>query len=250
MKPPEPRLLPVDTETGVVLLPCIVRRVRGSRHLRVVVEPDRKVHLRIPYHTAEREALEFLRKQGDWVVRTLAKTPAPLRIHEYLRKHPRLSADGQWWDLRIQVTAQSTQQGWRFVDEPRGVEFLLPQENLAEEGTYFGAYLRSFAKLSLPHRLHRLARERGVPFPKRVTVRDQRSRWGSCSTSGTISLNWRLVLLAPALQDYILLHELAHIRHPDHSAGFWRHLQELDPAAMAHDREIQKIGTRLISLGV
>jgi predicted metal-dependent hydrolase len=69
---------------------------------------------------------------------------------------------------------------------------------------------------------------------KDAIVRGQRSRWGSCSHAGTISLNRGLVFLPPELARSVIVHELAHRRHPDHSAAFWRHLEDLDPLARRH----------------
>lgn len=65
--------------------------------------------------------------------------------------------------------------------------------------------------------------------PTRVVVRDQRRRWGSCGPDGTIRLNWRLVLLEPALADYVVVHELAHLRHRHHQAAFWEEVARLIP---------------------
>ena len=73
----------------------------------------------------------------------------------------------------------------------------------------------------LPAQLFRLAEHHGVHV-SRVSVRNQRSRWGSCSPSGHICLNWRLVLMPEAVRDYVLIHELMHLRRLDHSRHFWR----------------------------
>lgn len=90
------------------------------------------------------------------------------------------------------------------------------------------AALRRQAARELPRRLLELARLHGFT-PKAVSVRNQRTRWGSCSPSGRISLNWRLVQAPPAVCDYVLLHELAHLRHLNHSARFWREVTRLCP---------------------
>ena len=66
-------------------------------------------------------------------------------------------------------------------------------------------------------------------YPSRVTIRDQRTRWGSCSTSGTLSFNWRLVIGPVAALDYVVVHELIHLRHHNHSRQFWDALTEAMP---------------------
>ena len=81
--------------------------------------------------------------------------------------------------------------------------------------------LRRQAARELPGRLLHLAKHHGVEV-SRVSVRNQRSRWGSCSPSGLICLNWRLVLMPDDVRDYVLIHELMHLRRLDHSRHFWR----------------------------
>ncbi len=80
---------------------------------------------------------------------------------------------------------------------------------------------RMRARDELPARAWALAAMHGLS-PARVSVRDQRSRWGSCGRNGHICLNWRLVLMPPAVRDYVILHELMHLRQMNHSAAFWR----------------------------
>ena len=83
------------------------------------------------------------------------------------------------------------------------------------------AELKRQASIELPPQLHRLAAHHGLTV-SRVSVRNQRSRWGSCSPSGHICLNWRLVLMPGEVRDYVLIHELMHLRRLDHSRHFWR----------------------------
>jgi predicted metal-dependent hydrolase len=90
------------------------------------------------------------------------------------------------------------------------------------------ATLKRRAHLELPARLRKLAAQHGFEAG-RVTIRDQRSRWGSCSPNGDISLNWRLIRMPEAVRDYVLLHELAHLREPNHSRRFWRLMSRICP---------------------
>jgi predicted metal-dependent hydrolase len=79
---------------------------------------------------------------------------------------------------------------------------------------------RAHAEVVLPPRLRQLAREHGLE-PRRVSIRDQRTRWGSCGRDGHICLNWRLVLMPDWVRDYVLVHELMHLRRLDHSPRYW-----------------------------
>jgi predicted metal-dependent hydrolase len=90
------------------------------------------------------------------------------------------------------------------------------------------ASLRPQAERELPARLAELAAEHGHHVAA-VTVRNQRSRWGSCSPTGRISLNWRLVQVPPLVRDYVLLHELTHLAVGNHSPKFWKALEAVCP---------------------
>ncbi len=87
---------------------------------------------------------------------------------------------------------------------------------------------RRQASRELPAHLARLAAHHGLRVA-RVSIRNQRSRWGSCSPSGHICLNWRLVLMPEAVRDYVLIHELMHLRRLDHSRHFWRLVRHACP---------------------
>jgi len=96
------------------------------------------------------------------------------------------------------------------------------------------AWLKNEARLTLTPWLRDLSARTGLNFD-RVRIRAQKSRWGSCSVRGTVSLNCSLLFLPRPLARHVLLHELAHVRHMDHSANFHALLAELDPEARAHD---------------
>ncbi len=104
--------------------------------------------------------------------------------------------------------------------------------------------LKARAALDLPPRLLQLAAEHGLAVT-RVTIRDQRSRWGSCSAKGHIALNYRLMLMPEAVRDYILVHELMHLKQADHSRRFWRHVEAACPAFREAERWLRKHGPSL-----
>jgi predicted metal-dependent hydrolase len=92
---------------------------------------------------------------------------------------------------------------------------------------------RARATQELPSRLLALATEHGLSVRK-VSVRNQKRRWGSCSPSGHICLNWRLVLMPDGVRDYVLIHELMHLRRLDHSPAFWKLVAKACPAYREH----------------
>jgi predicted metal-dependent hydrolase len=96
------------------------------------------------------------------------------------------------------------------------------------EGSVEECTLRARAKRELPPRLLELAVQHGLTVT-RVSVRNQRWRWGSCSRSGHICLNWRLVQMPDAVRDYVMLHELMHLKRMDHSPKFWKLVEKACP---------------------
>ena len=107
--------------------------------------------------------------------------------------------------------------------------------------------LRRMAAVELPARLVELATMHGLKEKiRRITVRSQRTRWGSCSRRGTVSLNWRLVQLSPSVSDYILLHELAHLRHLNHSDRFWAEVAKLCPDYEQAEQWLRQHGRLII----
>ena len=117
-------------------------------------------------------------------------------------------------------------QAWVAAQQQRiaQVKARMPQDLSADEQKR----LRTRAARELPARLYELAAPLGLTV-KRVSVRNQRQRWGSCSTSGLITLNWRLVTMPDWVRDYVIYHELMHLRRMDHSPTFWKHVASVCP---------------------
>jgi predicted metal-dependent hydrolase len=116
----------------------------------------------------------------------------------------------------------------RHVDRRRGVVSVDPVRCIIEvpgEECHVKRRLLDFLKAAAREELtrasNRYAAQMGVNY-RRITIRDQRSRWGSCSASGDLSYSWRLILAPDYVLDYVAAHEVAHLRHLDHSARFWR----------------------------
>ncbi|NLL78369.1 MAG: M48 family metallopeptidase [Clostridiales bacterium] len=84
---------------------------------------------------------------------------------------------------------------------------------------------------------------------ERITIREQKTRWGSCSSQGTLSFNWKLMLAPPAVLDYVVVHELCHLKHMNHSRDFWQAVEEVLPEYREQRRWLKEHGSELNFLG-
>jgi predicted metal-dependent hydrolase len=110
------------------------------------------------------------------------------------------------------------------------------------------SFLIDLARVYLPIRLEVSSRKVGVSYSK-VRGGNQKSRWGSCSSQRVISLNWRILLLDYEIGEYVLFHELAHLKHMNHSSNYWKLLNEWVPGARIVDRQLSQKGRELMLLG-
>jgi len=210
----------------------------------LALDNQNRAKLTIPKFASFKSGLRFLEQCGDWLQERLQSAPKPQDILQYLLKHPQLSIDGVKW----QVVFKYTQGAAYCVKYQRNHQVCLyynPRKTnlpMIEDG------LKSLAKKTLPARLQQLCEKKRIKPPARVTIRSQSHRWGSCSYNQGISLNWRLILLAPKLQDYVILHELAHLVEKNHADSFWRLLQRYDERALERDRQLHEDGATIINL--
>jgi predicted metal-dependent hydrolase len=215
---------------------------RTSR-VRLSVKPGPKVILTYPPHATVASAHAFLRDNLPWLERVLAKTRSVQpSLGSHLRRFPWMTMDERLLAVEMLPGARAAARLSRTEDK---VTLVLPPADA--EGAAVRA-VRRLAETGLALAVERLSRKFGVAASQ-VSVRDQTTRWGSCSALGTLSLNWRLVLLPPMLHDHVILHELSHRRHMDHSDRFWAQLAAWDPDWKKHDRELTRRWNVIMDLG-
>jgi predicted metal-dependent hydrolase len=185
----------------------------------------------IPRGGSEIEAKRFAQKHVTWLEKQL------------LRQAQRSKPAEPW---RIGTEIQFRGEPVRFgieANDPRSVRFATATvrvpEGTADLRPLIERHLWRLAATELPRRVLQLATAHQLRV-QRITVRNQRSRWGSCSRRGTISLNWRLIQTPPFVCDYIILHELAHLKQMNHSARFWREVGRLCPGFEAAERWLKQ----------
>jgi predicted metal-dependent hydrolase len=238
-------LVEVESGDGPVLLSCRIRRSPRARRMNLRVKNVGEIVLTLPLRSKESEGIDFVRANSKWLERKLSEPRTNPSLEQYFSKGGKVSLDNETRTVVMSLNARPRRRSWSTKTEG---ELHLSLDPLAPIENQLLSLLRSLAKDWLPPRVHDLAEFAGEEVRK-IRVGDQKSRWGFCSSKGTISLNWRLLLLRIDLQDYVIFHELAHLRHMNHSPAFWAHLETLQSNARIRDREINKAGKILMTLG-
>lgn len=225
------------------MVPYRFERSRKLRRIKLLVSGS-DVILRAPNRESEKNALAFMRTQGDWLLDALARSPKKVTMGEHLQKYPWLTAFGRKLDILMECRGDTV--GYALEREENRVRLFLNPWEMSDD--VYVAVLHEFARKVIPERVFMLSRTTGVQ-PKRVSIRNQQSKWGSCSQTGTVTFNWRLTLLPPKLCDYLIFHELTHLIHLNHSADYWNALCQFDKNARMHDRKLSTDFSQIMYLG-
>jgi predicted metal-dependent hydrolase len=219
-RPSEPQAIEVVFDRSVYLVR--LRRHRQARRYTLRIQSaTREVVLTMPPRGTLKEAREFAQKHGGWIAARLDRLPkaAPFAddVTVPLRGVPH----------RIVHRPELRGTVWTECDAT-GVHLLCVAGLAPHIDRRVGDFLRREARRELEMASRRFADELGVRIT-RVTVRDQSSRWGSCSTTGALSFSWRLILAPSHVLNYLAAHEVAHLVEMNHSPRFWRLVQRLCP---------------------
>lgn len=231
-----------EIELGGRLVGYVLRRSVRARYIRADIGLRTGLRVTLPEGIAETRAAAFLKSRHVWVLRSLTRLERlasiiPDRSLEHGTTVPYLGAT-----LTINLSVGAPARAERLGDSlivhvPRRTRSAVRS---ALEGWYRGEAARVLggmvAELSAAH---------GLPYRK-IVIRDQKRRWGSCSATGTLSFNWRLLLAAEPVVRYLAAHELAHRAHPDHSRQFWAKVGELCPGYREQERWLKKNGVSLV----
>jgi predicted metal-dependent hydrolase len=198
----------------------LVRNQRARRYV-LRVRSDGTARVTIPRGGSAAFAVQFADRNKAWIERQLERRQA--------EQQSALWADGtmilfRGESVRLQVEPQDGQFLIQFSDQS-----LFTSHGVTNLRREVETYLWSLAEKELIPRAHQLAAHYCLAF-SHIRVRNQRSRWGSCSTKKTISLNWRLIQAPPIVRDYLILHELMHLREMNHSPRFWDLVESACPA--------------------
>jgi predicted metal-dependent hydrolase len=210
-----------------------------ARRVIVKVHPNTgEVTVTAPTRTGLTHALDFARTEKDWIVRQLASVPPPVALA------PGSAIPFRGHTHRIRQSLAGALPVWR--DEKERAIFV--RGRAEHSGRRLLDFLKAEARKAFEVRALEFAARLGVK-PARIAVRDTASRWGSCSSARSLSFSWRLILAPDWVLDYVVAHEVAHLREMNHGPRFWAHVKSLvgDAAApqrwlRANGRDLQRYG--------
>jgi predicted metal-dependent hydrolase len=209
-----------------------VRRSPRARRVRVSVDGSGEVEVVLPRRAPERAAAQAVRELTPWIERrrrTLARAAA-----EIARPEGTVPFLGR--DLRL------VPQPGRERVHRRGDELLVPKRDAAAA---IERWYRRQARAEIAPRLDAATARAGTSCTG-LTIRGQKTRWASCSTTGHMSFNWRLLLAPEAVLDYVVEHEVCHLERMDHSPRFWALLESRVPDWREHARWLRRYGPTLV----
>mgnify|MGYP003108926852 CR=1 FL=1 len=216
--------------------PLEVKHSTRAARIRLRIDPKRGIVLHLPPRVSVVAGLSFIEKEIDWVVANLDRLPEAVPF-----------CDGALLPIMgtpHRITHAPDRRGVVWMEAGRiyvtGREEHLPRR--------VRDWVRKMAKTEISRRAEAYATRIGKSY-KGITLRDQASRWGSCSSTGQLNFSWRLLLMPEEVMDYIVAHEIAHLRHMNHSPAFWRLVDMLHPRVPAARKWLKINGAELHKYG-
>lgn len=212
----------------------VFRRSANARNYRLSLGRDGVATATIPARGSMREAERFVELNREWLDRARERQRRRPRAAQVWTAGTNVLWRGEFAEIRVAAA------GERPAVCLGSDVFRVPRLDGDLRPVLEARFLR-LAKVELPARAWELAAHTRMNVT-RVSVRDQRSRWGSCTAAGVVSLNWRLILTPDSVRDYIIHHELMHLREMNHSARFWACVEEVFPGWREAEAWIKRNG--------
>ncbi len=213
--------------------PVLVRKSPRAKRMTLRVSPTKRdITLTIPRHTGQKRAGAFIEQHIDWLNRQLDDLPAPVPFEDGAF----IPYQGESHRLVFCGPRTAAHKGWRVVTRKAGNG---EREGAGAEHLHAGGatlhilgatdhaprrladWLKKQARQKITRRVDHHAERLGLSYT-RLGIRDQTSRWGSCSSNRTLSFSWRLIFAPREVLDYVAAHEVAHLREMNHSPRFWK----------------------------
>ena len=233
-KQPDPAVIEVEHLQARYQV-TLKRSAKARRYGLRISLATRAVVLTMPLKADLATAIDFARRHGGWIATRLARLPQTVPFIEGqsvpLRGEPHL--------LRAKILVQTQEDGTPCLAIPGDPAFLARR---------LKDFLKREALRDLEQAVARYAQMIDVSV-KGITLRDTKSRWGSCSSQGALNFSWRLIMAPPFVLDYLAAHEIAHRREMNHSSRYWRLLNSMTPDVERAEAWLKSHGTSLHHYG-
>jgi predicted metal-dependent hydrolase len=211
-----------------------VRHSKRARRLSIHVSEHRGVEVVVPPRTRPRDVQRFVESHRDWI--------AKARRHFDLDGQPAVLPDSVTLAFsaatyRVEYRCRTARRGWR--EEGETLCLAAARADFDAGRTALRDWLGAQGRRQLVPALAARAAQMGMEY-RRAQVRGQRTRWGSYSSTGTLSLNYCLLFVPPELADYLFIHELCHTRHMNHSARYWQLVERFAPDYRLLERRLNE----------
>jgi len=203
----------------------VIRSRRRKKTLSIQVEKDGTVLVRVPLRVVQADIDRFLKEKKQWLLRAIGRQQK--QNHD---RPARAFIPGEWFDYLggtypLQIGERNDPgDALTFT----GREFLLRRDALGGVRVLFHLWYQKQARVHLDDRVRRFSGLLGLS-PAGVVVHNARSRWGSCSPEDRVRFTWRLIMAPPEIIDYVVVHELCHMKIRDHSRDYWGLVQSVLP---------------------
>jgi hypothetical protein len=207
----------------------LIRSKKRRRTISLHIKEDGRIVIQAPYNTPKWEIEKFIKEKRSWIVKKISEKEKRVKEVEKAflpgEKFPYL---GEWYPLEMQEFSN---------EEPHLKlsfgKFILHQDHREGAKDLFIEWYKKEAKEKVFGRINYYSQRLHL-FPKTVKITSAKCRWGSCSRDNRLSFSWRIIMASLAVIDYILIHELAHIREKNHSKRYWTYLESIFPDHRKH----------------
>lgn len=190
--------------------------------------------LKVPYYATQAQIRSLLLKQSNWILRQQ-------QVFQTKNANPQLLFWGQQHRLVIRKQQAMAKPAIQLTTEQEILLTLPATHRSPDAATLLRAWYQKAATAKLIELTAVWAPRLGVK-PQRIKIKEQRTRWGSCSSLGNINYNWRIMMAPLPVIEYLVIHELCHLRHMNHSTDFWQMVTQFSPRQLEHRQWLRQHG--------
>ena len=206
---------------------CELKKRKNSRNLKMYIDSNGIVKVSLPYYTPYISAKNFVKKNLDWIEKKLDYFKLQKSRYYYLGK-----------DIRLLKIYNANYKYFNYILSGSNLTIKTNDININEEQLYF-EFLKERANDYIPKRVKEISKRYGFEY-KDIKIKNLSSRWGSCSAKKNLSFNLKLMYFNYKVIDYVIIHELCHLKFMNHSAKFWKLVEKIMPEYKKYKLELNR----------